>query len=405
MKILVVCQHYWPETFQITEICEGLVERGHSVTALVGLPNYPKGEILPEYRNGKNRIQERNGVKIIRCFEIGRGHNPIRLAINYYSFALGASYKVKELDDDFYLVFVYQLSPVLMGTPGVLYAKTHKVPLVLYCCDLWPESMKVILGNRFQCVLNYYGKVSQSIYSKANRLVVQSPTFMDYFETVHAIPRDRMTYIPQFATGFVDHDLKLLPHKGINFFVMGNIGRAQDVPVILNAVKAMKTRTGFTVNFVGAGSCLEESKAFVKVNNLEDRVVFHGKRPVEEMNDFYAVADAFILALNGDTWIGTTIPSRLQGYMSAGRPVFAAINGGARFVINEARCGAVVPAGDAQALAKCLDDFIENPKAYAECGMNGKAYFDSHFRKETYLSSIEKVFMEEIEKGQNDVRK
>lgn len=46
MKILVVCQHYYPENFQITDICEALVKRGHQVTILTGLPNYPQGEIL-----------------------------------------------------------------------------------------------------------------------------------------------------------------------------------------------------------------------------------------------------------------------------------------------------------------------------------------------------------------------
>lgn len=40
MKILVVCQHYYPENFQITDICEALVKRGHQVTILTGLPNY-----------------------------------------------------------------------------------------------------------------------------------------------------------------------------------------------------------------------------------------------------------------------------------------------------------------------------------------------------------------------------
>ena len=69
MKVLVVCQHYWPENFRVTEICEALVQRGHQVTALVGLPNYPTGVIPDEYRRFRNRRQQRNGVEIRRCFE------------------------------------------------------------------------------------------------------------------------------------------------------------------------------------------------------------------------------------------------------------------------------------------------------------------------------------------------
>ena len=70
MKILVICQHYWPENFRVTEISEELVRRGHQVTALVGLPNYPTGNIPEEYRHHQNRRQVRNGVEIQRCFEI-----------------------------------------------------------------------------------------------------------------------------------------------------------------------------------------------------------------------------------------------------------------------------------------------------------------------------------------------
>ena len=394
MKILVVCQHYWPETFQITDVCEELVKRGHEVTALVGLPNYPKGEVLPEYRNGKNRFQTRNGVKIIRSFEIGRGHNPLTLAINYYSFALSASHIAKRLEDDFDLVFVYQLSPVLMCLPGLAYVKRHHVPLVIYCCDLWPESMKVILGNHLKCVLDYYGRVSRKIYSKADKLLVQSPSFLEYFEKVHGISCKAMEYIPHFATGQVSSSLGIAPHDNINFFITGNIGRAQDVPVILKAVKAMQIKEGFLVHFVGEGPCLQSAVDFVKKNALGDRIIFHGKHPVEKMKDFYAVADAFILTLNGETWVGTTIPSRLQGYMNVGRPILAAINGGARCVIEQSKCGACVPAGDFLALAKLMDDFIKNPKEYAECGDNGKKYFELNFSKERFLDSIQRVFKE-----------
>ena len=39
MKILVVTQYFWPEEFRINDICEGLVEKGHEVEVLTGLPN------------------------------------------------------------------------------------------------------------------------------------------------------------------------------------------------------------------------------------------------------------------------------------------------------------------------------------------------------------------------------
>lgn len=57
MKILVVSQNFYPEQFRINDICVELVNRGHEVTVLTGLPNYPQGKIYAGYE--KNRIATR----------------------------------------------------------------------------------------------------------------------------------------------------------------------------------------------------------------------------------------------------------------------------------------------------------------------------------------------------------
>ena len=75
MKILVVCQYYFPENFQITPICEQLVADGHEVTVVTGLPNYPTGIIPEEYKKG-HRDEKVNGVHVIRCHEVGRKKVP-----------------------------------------------------------------------------------------------------------------------------------------------------------------------------------------------------------------------------------------------------------------------------------------------------------------------------------------
>ena len=40
MKLLIVCQFYYPENFVITKIAERLAALGHDVTVLTGKPNY-----------------------------------------------------------------------------------------------------------------------------------------------------------------------------------------------------------------------------------------------------------------------------------------------------------------------------------------------------------------------------
>lgn len=141
MKILVVCQYYYPEPFRHPDICEELIKRGHEVTVVTGLPNYPMGEIYEGYRNGKKRDEVRNGVKIHRCFTIGRRHGVLFRFLNYYSYAFSSARYVKRLSGEFDVVFVNQLSPVMMANAAFAYKKRYGTKVVLYCLDLWPESL------------------------------------------------------------------------------------------------------------------------------------------------------------------------------------------------------------------------------------------------------------------------
>ena len=106
MKILVVCQYYYPEPFKITEICEDLVQRGHIVTVLTGLPNYPDGIIPFNYRSGKLRKEVINSVNVIRCFEIPRKKGAMALGLNYVSYMISASLKSLFLIKDEFDIYI-----------------------------------------------------------------------------------------------------------------------------------------------------------------------------------------------------------------------------------------------------------------------------------------------------------
>lgn len=156
MKILIVSQYYYPEQFQINEIAPELVRRGHEVTVLCGVPNYPKGEIFDGYDNPEKMEEVLDGVKVIRCKQVPRGHNPIQLVRNYISFVRESKKMVKKLPSDFDVVLGYQLSPITSMIAANEYKKMHGTPVVYYVLDLWPVSAEGMLKSkkiRFTCQL------------------------------------------------------------------------------------------------------------------------------------------------------------------------------------------------------------------------------------------------------------
>lgn len=387
-SILVVCQYYYPENFQITPICEALADDGYKVTVLTGLPNYPVGIVPGEYRHG-HREEYRNGVHIVRCYEAGRKNGPVCLAVNYVSFAATAWKKAGEIKETYDIVFCYQLSPILMGLPARRYARKHKVPFLLYCCDIWPESVKLYVRNERNVIFKAAKIISKMVYSFADQIVVQSTSFIDYLERTHNIERKKIRYIPAFAeetyvsTDFTPND------ETVDFVFLGNLGIAQDLMSVLKAVKAIAYIPNFKVHFVGDGACLDEMKEYVKAARLEKIVIFYGRQPTEDMPMYYQLADACLVSLKADNAIGLTLPTKLQGYMAAGKPVIAMIDGSARDVIQESECGICVQPGDTEALSHAMRDFIVNKEKYADCGEKGRAYFKANFAKKRCMRELE----------------
>ena len=391
MKILVVCQYYYPENFQITPICEQLVADGYEVTVLTGLPNYPTGIIPEEYKNG-HRDEVLNGVRVIRCYEFGRKKGAVYLALNYFSFVLSACRKISILDNDFDIVFVYQLSPVLMAIPAISYAKKYNKPIFLYCCDLWPESMKVYIQNESNIAFRFMSSISKRIYSAANMIACQSTSFIPYLKKTHDIPEKKLVYIPAFADEtYLVQDFT--PEGDTADFVfLGNLGIAQNLIAVLTAVEKIKDVPGFMMHFVGDGSMLEEMKKYVAKHGLEKVVTFYGRRPVEEMPKYYKLADACLVSLQADNQIGLTLPGKVQGYMAAGKPIIGMIDGSAKDVIDESGCGICVKAGDIDALAAAMREFIVNKEKYQDCGMKAREYFKANFRKSIFMNKLESEF-------------
>lgn len=410
MKILVVCQRYWPEQFQISAICEELVERGHDVTVLCGLPNVGvpggnPGYVSEDYRHGRNRKQEHNGVHILRSFEVGRRTGVLWRTLNYYSFWKAAKKTARRLEGSFDVVLAYQLSPAMMAIPAAEYGALTGTPVFLYCCDLWPESMKAMLGDKGAPIVRHFGRVCRRLYESVDRIGIQSPGFASYFEREHHISEEKLVYFPHFATDIACEGVGIPQedHEGMNLVFMGNMGAVQGIGWIVDAVARLADIEGLRLHFVGDGSELERTRSQVARLRLDGRVFFHGRRPSEEMARWYAIADICLLALDDSTDIGLTIPSKLQGYMAAGRSVVGAVSGGARFVIEDSDCGIAVAPGDVEALAAAIRTLVGDPVRRERCGKRGRVYYEMNFTKKAYVDRLE-VELSTLAEGRKDVR-
>lgn len=397
MRIMVVSQYYYPENFRINDICEELVKRGHTVTVLTGLPNYPEGVIPKEYRNGKKRREIIGGVEVRRCFEIGRRKGGLFRILNYLSFMWSGDRAAKKIDkNSFDVIYGYAPSPITQMKAALRLKKRSGKKILFYCCDIWPEVLKGVIPEN-NPAFRWAAKVSREVYDGSDVIQVTSKPFIPYLTGQHGVPAEKIEYLPQHAEdAYLTMDLSADPDGDVDFLFAGNVGTVQDMDCIVRACARLRETQpcGWKVHIVGDGSYLEATRRAVTENGLDDFFVFHGRHPVSEMPTYYKMADVCLLTLRGDTAVGLTIPSKLQGYMAAAKPVAGAINGAAKEIIEESGCGLCVKASDDVGLSGIMKEFIVNRAKYGKCGENGRAYFKKHFTKEIFMDALEKRLAE-----------
>ena len=388
MKILVVCQHYWPENFRVTEICEALAARGHQVTALVGLPNYPSGMVPAEYRHFRNRRQMRNGVEIRRCFEIGRRPGKLGLAVNYVSYMTSATVKALLLGRDYDVIYAYSTSPVLMSLPAAVLRCFTSKKLMIYVLDIWPACLAAMNVGEDALLYRFMKRVSRWVYRRADMLIYSSKRFQGYLRDVHGIEVPDAQYMPQFADDVFRAPLPPGPASdGINLVFAGNIGKVQAVEVLIRSAALLRDLP-IRWHIVGDGSNEAACRELAAKLALGETVVFYGRRPLEDMPAFYAMADAMLVSMRDDISVNDTLPGKVQSYMAAGKPVLGSIAGETAYVIEQAGCGFCAPPDDPEAFAQVVRRFLacEDREAMGE---RGRAYYDAHFTKRDHMDRLE----------------
>lgn len=385
MNIIVFSQYYEPEPFLIHDKMKRLVELGNEVTVVTGLPNYPKGELISGYKAGKSEI---DGVKIVRLPIRPRKNGTKNLFLNYLSYAMKASKYTRKLEDSFDAIFVYQLSPVFMAIPAVVLKKRINKPIVLYCLDLWPESLVSGGVKKNSLIYNIVKLISKKIYKAIDRIEISSKSFEKYFKQTLKIQGD-FVYNPQYAvdenSDYADTDINF-PKNKINISFTGNIGEMQGLEVAIKAMKNVDEKV--VLHIVGDGSKKESLEKLANELNVIGKIKFHGRKPVEQMKSVMENSDALLVTMKNDEVISYTLPAKVQSYLKSGKFIIGSINGEAADVIKESKAGIVSPAEDVQALIENINKFLDNLEFYKAKGKNGPIYYNENFGKDKFIEIL-----------------
>jgi len=401
MRILIVSQYFWPENFRINDLAVGLKEKGHIVTVLTGLPNYPEGFFYPGYTLFNKQREIWQGIEIIRAREFPRGRNKSwRLALNYFSFVLSSSWKAVCLRKHFDKVLVFQQSPIFLTIPAIIVKKKFKIPLYIIVQDLWPESLLFTGKTKSKIILNLVSRFSDYIYHQANCLFLPSNGFRSSL-LKRGIANSTMFFLPNSTESYyrpeeIDNKYAHLFSGKQHILLAGNIGEAQGLELIIEAAKNLyPLYPGLRWILVGDGRMRLKLMQTVIELGLSEVFLFPGRFDPIEVPKLIAWSDATLLTLKKDPLFTITVPSRLQTYMACGKPILASIDGEAAELIREADCGLVSPADDLEAFINLVRIFLGSSlEQKTEWGIKGRNYYLSNFERNYLLDRLHQKLSE-----------
>lgn len=402
MNILIVSQYFWPENFRINDLSQELVKRGHAVTVLTGIPNYPDGKVFPSYDEAPEKFRHYSGASVIRVPMLARGTGPLRLMLNYLSFVLGAGlfgpWKLR--GQDFDVIFVYEPSPVTVGLPAILLGRLKRAPVVFWVLDLWPETLAAIGVVRSPKLLAVVGRLVSFIYNRCTLVLGQSRGFLEGIAR-YCTDVSKIRYFPSWAEEFFVQEgcepAIEVPRKEGVFSIMfaGNIGEAQDFPAVLAAAEALSRDPTIRWIVVGDGRKMEWLREEVARRDLSHCVLLLGRFGIERMPSFFAHADALLVSLKRDPVFSLTIPGKVQPYLMSGIPILGMLDGEGAEVIRDANAGLVCPSEDAKGLALAAKQMASMSKEDLQrLGSNGREYAQKEFSRESLMSKLEEWFEE-----------
>jgi glycosyltransferase involved in cell wall biosynthesis len=385
LRLLIFSQHFWPESFRINDIAQRLQAAGHEVVVLTGQPNYPSGIVFPGYRATAVGLQHWNGLPIQRVPLLPRGRpSALRLVGNYLSFIFSAAtfgaWRLR--GQRFDAVLVYATSPLLQAVAAIAIARLKRCAIVTWVQDLWPQSLQVTGYVRNRWLLASVASVVRWIYARQTLVLVQSPAFVAPVRAL-APAQVPIVHFPNPGEQRADEPpaspaaLHLPP--GFNIVFAGNLGTAQALEVVLDAAEQLLDLPEVRFILVGSGqrsAWLLQQRQARALHNVE----LPGRFEPEQMGPILAQAQALLVTLNADPALALTVPSKVQSYLAAGRPIVAALDGEGARVVHEAGAGLACAAGDPAALARAVRTLHAMPdEERRRMGEAGRRWYSEHY--------------------------
>lgn len=245
--------------------------------------------------------------------------------------------------------------PYFLGFLGAQLAEKYSVPL-----EVQIHGFERMEGGR--------ARLARFVFGKAKKIRVVSERLRRELYSTFRIPYSKMYVLPVYTQ---THPTSILPSKEgsrkrvpypFTFLTVGRLVPVKNIGLQIRALaKVAEKIPQVRLRIVGDGPLREVLKLQVKSSKLEDKVLFEGYQ--EDLNRYYAEADAFLLTSDAEGWGRVVLEAAAHRL-----PIIMTNVGLAQELITNNESGFIIPVGDEHELVLAMLEFVGSPELRARLG-------------------------------------
>ena len=403
MRILIYSYNYYPEPIGIaplmTDLAEGLVQRDHQVRVITAMPWYPEGEIYTEYKGKLYSRENRNGVKIQRCYIwTRRERNLYNRALFELSFIFLSFWQALNGSRPDIIILTVPGLPVCL--PATLIGWLYRTPVILNLQDILPDAAVHVGMLTNQKLINILEKLEKFAYQKATKISVIADGFTKNL-LQKGVPADKIIEIPNWVDiNFIkplsaENNYFRSENKLEGKFVVlyaGNIALTQGLETVIEAATGLNHIQDIAIVIVGEERALAKLSRYCQKHDTQN-VQLLPFQPRKKLPEMLAAANVGLVVQKQNV-IAFNMPSKIQVLLASGSAIIASVpeTGTAARAIETSGGGLVVNPEDPDALAQAIIKLHSNPDLVKTLGQKGRQYAEEHYAFELALDQYEQVF-------------
>lgn len=383
---MVLMDRYFPPDIRVEKEARALLSAGHKII------------LLSLGREGASLVEDVHGIQVIRILLPKNILSRLSRFIPFSLFFVDSFWKtIFEDIVKHYKIDMFHVHDLPIVKTAQIVAKKYGISIIADLHENYPEALKAtksyssLYTKIFEFLLSpsRFSRMAKSILPQIDHIIAVIDEGKEFYSREYDIPKNKISVIMntedlQYYDAISIQNNLLV--KWQNNFVVSYIGgfgphRGIDTaikatPAIIESIPHAKL---ILVGGKGSSSFEQSMQDLCKQLGVEEDVEFTGWVDFQQVPTYVTVSSVCLIPHLASGHTNSTIPHKLFQYMAMKKPIVTTDCIPLKRIVEETRCGVVVPSGDARAMAEAVIRIYHNPNLAYQYGENGRIAVDTKY--------------------------